>query len=132
MPDYRENHPDGRQNPENNPEEYKVGRGRPPKQWQWKPGQSGNPSGGRRHSDTEPLSERISNEKIPIYENGRAICLRGLQVLAWRVVNGGIAGDPECENILIKIEQPDLKPPSRGLEFFDVDSDDEIPAIENL
>jgi hypothetical protein len=29
-------------------EEYKVGPGRPPKEYQWKPGQSGNPKGAKR------------------------------------------------------------------------------------
>lgn len=29
-------------------EEYKVGPGRPPKEFQWKPGQSGNPKGAKR------------------------------------------------------------------------------------
>jgi len=29
-------------------EEYRVGPGRPPKQHQWKPGQSGNPKGAKR------------------------------------------------------------------------------------
>ncbi len=28
-------------------EEYKVGPGRPPKEHQWKPGQSGNPKGAK-------------------------------------------------------------------------------------
>ena len=133
MTDRPKQDPEANKNPENDPEGYKIGYGKPPKHAQYKPGQSGNRRGRPGRDGAEPygdLFDRISDEKIIVHENGRAICLRGLQVLARRVVDLGIAGDPESEKILIKIEQPDLKPPSGGLEFFEVDSDDEIQAKE--
>ena len=35
-------------------EEYKVGPGRPPKEYQFKPGQSGNPKGAKRKEPIAP------------------------------------------------------------------------------
>src|SRR5215831_3354057 len=82
---------------------------------QSKHGEFPNRRGRPRRDASEPygdLFDRISNEKITIYENGRAIRLSGHQLLARNVVDRGIAGDPESEKILIRIEQPDLAPPA--------------------
>jgi len=84
-----------------------------------------------RRGEAEPyrdLFHRISNEKITIYENGRAICVRRHQLLAKTVVDRGIAGDTEYEKMLIRIEQPDLTPPAGEQHIVDVDSDNDIPA----
>src|SRR3990167_6058308 len=40
-----ENETNTENNKKNSDAEYKVGRGNPPKEYQWKPGQSGNPGG---------------------------------------------------------------------------------------
>jgi hypothetical protein len=98
---------------------------------QRKKGECPNPKGRRRRGEAESYSDlfdRISNEKITIYENGRAICVRKRQLLAMRVVDRGIAGASEFEKILIRVEQPDLTPPAGSLHIVDVDSEDEIPA----
>src|SRR5438552_19099629 len=111
-------HENGKDAPQNDSKTYKIGYGKPPKEWQWKPGECPNRRGRRKRSAMEPypdLFDRISNEKITIYENGRATCVRGRPLLAKSVVNRGIAGDPECENMLIKIERPDLRPPAGGV-----------------
>jgi len=123
--------PETNKNPASQSDGYKVGYKKPPKEWQWKPGECPNRRGRRRRSAMEPypdLFDRNSNEKITIYENGRATCVRGRPLLAKSIVNRGIAGDPECENMLIKIERPDLRPPAGGVHFTEVDSEDEIPA----
>ena len=49
--------------------EYKVGPGRPPKQYQFKPGQSGNPKGAKRKTqslvpDLKEIFERAFNQKV--------------------------------------------------------------------
>jgi Family of unknown function (DUF5681) len=47
--------------------DYEVGRGRPPKQYQWQKGQSGNPSGRpRKKLDQKATVERIMNEPVVI------------------------------------------------------------------
>ena len=52
--------------------DYEIGKGRPPKSTQFKPGQSGNPKGrpkGKRNFATE--LEEILTAPVPISENGR-------------------------------------------------------------
>jgi Family of unknown function (DUF5681) len=48
--------------------EYRVGPGRPPREYQFKPGQSGNPNGAKRKSplvpDLKAIFERALNEKL--------------------------------------------------------------------
>lgn len=52
--------------------DYTVGRGRPPKQYTWKKGQSGNPSGRRRKKRTRAvILEEIMNETLVIREGGK-------------------------------------------------------------
>lgn len=51
--------------------EYQVGPGRPPKEFQFKPGQSGNPKGARRKKssiipDLKALFEHALNEKVTL------------------------------------------------------------------
>jgi hypothetical protein len=51
--------------------EYRVGPGRPPKEYQFKPGQSGNPKGARRKPrsiapDLKALFERALNRKVTL------------------------------------------------------------------
>jgi hypothetical protein len=52
--------------------DYEIGRGRPPKEYQWKKGQSGNPSGRpRKKLDQKTLYEKIIAETVTIRENGK-------------------------------------------------------------
>jgi hypothetical protein len=100
--------------PKDHPEsapQHKKGRGRP------------------KHDEAcRDLLDRISNERILVHESGKAISVTKRRVWVRNVVDRGIAGDPECEKILIRFEPPDLAPPSGSLHIIDVDSDDEIPA----
>ena len=56
-------------------EEYKVGPGRPPKEHQFKPGQSGNPKGKRKAPslipDLKELFERAFNQKVKVTQGER-------------------------------------------------------------
>jgi hypothetical protein len=117
--------------PGNDPEGYKVGYGRPPLHKCWK-ARSGNPSGRRREQETYgDLLDRIQREKILGYENGKRVSITKRRAWARTVVDRGIAGNPACEDILIKFERPDLSPPSGlsgSLHIEHVNSDDEIPA----
>ena len=52
-------------------QEYRVGPGRPPKEYQFRPGQSGNPKGARRKSrsialDLKALFERALSGKLTV------------------------------------------------------------------
>jgi Family of unknown function (DUF5681) len=57
-------------------EAYKVGPGRPPREYQFKPGQSGNPKGAKRKSpsislDLKALLERALNKTVTLKQGER-------------------------------------------------------------
>jgi hypothetical protein len=61
--------------PQGDPE-YKVGPGRPPKQYQWKPGQSGNPKGAKRRTrslipELKGEFERVFSQKLKVTQGDR-------------------------------------------------------------
>jgi hypothetical protein len=56
--------------------EYKVGPGRPPKEHQWKPGQSGNPKGAKRKKrslipELKEQFERVFSQKLKVTQGDR-------------------------------------------------------------
>jgi uncharacterized protein DUF5681 len=58
------------------PEEYRVGPGRPPREFQWRPGQSGNPKGKKRRSasivpDLKAVLERALNKTVTLRQGER-------------------------------------------------------------
>jgi Family of unknown function (DUF5681) len=72
--------PDKRNNISSSPspaeEEYRVGPGRPPKQHQWKPGQSGNPKGAKRKKrslipELKEQFERVFRQKLKVTQGDR-------------------------------------------------------------
>src|SRR4051812_45792974 len=119
MPDDRENHPDDEQKPETDPKPYEVGRGRPPKDRQWTPGQSGNRSGKRKPSYGD-MCNRILLERVPGEENGRPISLTRVKGVVHR---GAILGDPVDEDILLSFEKPGDSAPTKYWDFRLVDSE---------
>ena len=57
-------------------EEYRVGPGRPPKEHQWKPGQSGNPKGAKRKKrslipELKEQFERVFSQKLKVTQGDR-------------------------------------------------------------
>ena len=58
------------------PEEYRVGPGHPPKEFRWRPGQSGNPQGKKRRSasivpDLKAVLERALNKTVTLRQGER-------------------------------------------------------------
>src|SRR3954470_18213950 len=78
-------------------QESRVGPGRPPKQHQFKPGQSGNPKGAKRKApslipDLKELFERAFNRKVKLAQGERARLITmwdaGMQQLAVQFAKG--------------------------------------------
>jgi hypothetical protein len=78
-------------------EEYKVGPGRPPKEYRWKPGQSGNPKGRKRKQpsllpDLRQLFERAFSQKVTVTQGERQQVITmwgaGMQQLAVQFAKG--------------------------------------------
>lgn len=131
MSDIPENH-DSNGKPDalgNEPDGYKVGYGRPPKQWQWKKGQRGNNSGRRKRKPESygELLDKILNETVFGQENGKTVSMTRRKAWVSGLVNNAIDGVPLAERILMMFERPDFAPTGGGAEIIDVDSEDEIP-----
>ena len=75
-------------------EEYKVGRGNPPKRTQFKPGQSGNPKGrpkGSRNFKTD--LEIALKARMSVTKDGRKISMTTQQVLIAKFIEKSLNGD---------------------------------------
>lgn len=78
-------------------EEYRVGPGRPPKEYQWKPGQSGNPKGAKRKKrslipELKEEFERVFSQKLEVTRGNRQRLITrwvaGLEQLSIQFVKG--------------------------------------------
>ena len=90
-------------------EDYKVGFGRPPKDTQFKPGQSGNPRGrpkGSRNSGSF-LQQELSTT-IKVNEGGKTRALTKLEAIYLRAINGALAGNAKSYDLLRKIMGDEL------------------------
>jgi hypothetical protein len=80
-----------------NPNEYKVGYGRPPKHTQFREGQSGNPNGrpkGARNLKTDLAAEL--NKRIDIREGDQRRRISKQEALIKRLIEQGLNGDPRA------------------------------------
>ena len=79
----------------------KTGFGRPPKETQFKPGQSGNPSGrpkSRKSFGSELLAELA--ETVVVDRGGRKQEMSNGRAIAKALVGAAIEGSPEAEELL--------------------------------
>ena len=84
------------------PSDYVVGYGRPPKETQFQPGKSGNPTGRRRGSRTVgAILADIIGQKIPVTENGKTRRMPALEVMLRRLVNDAMRGETNAMKLLI-------------------------------
>ena len=81
--------------------DYKVGRGKPTRQYSYKKGTSGNPRGrpkGRRSLST--TIEATLNEKVVIKENGKKRSVTKLEAITRRLIENAISGDVHALRVL--------------------------------
>lgn len=80
--------------------DYEVGKGKPPKAHQFKPGQSGNPAGARRHRGRKhghtlrELAIASANEMVTITVNSRKTKVTKKEAIALAVMNDALTGTP--------------------------------------
>lgn len=84
-------------------EEYAVGYGKPPKQSQFKKGQSGNPKGQRKSRPKQPrmIMDEIFAEKVRVRENGRSMLVTVRQAIIMRLRAKAPRGDRAAINVLL-------------------------------
>lgn len=85
-------------------QKYKVGYGCPPKEYQFKPGQSGNPKGRpkKNNSFAEDILEEMS-EMITIQVNGKLKKITKKRALAKRLIADSLSGKVSAIKILTPI-----------------------------
>lgn len=127
--------------PENEPG-YTVGYGRPPAEHRFKPGQSGNPSGGRRRkkrylvSQEEKLKELILQEAyrmIQVREGGRTIRLMAIQAALRTAYFNAAKGDRKTFQVLATLIGPIEKENQKAkFEFLEIAHDYKIRGTEEI
>jgi len=79
--------------------DYEVGKGKPPKAYQFKPGQSGNPAGARRHRPRKQnytlreLAIAVANEPVTVTLNGRKVKVTKKEAIFIGVINDALTQD---------------------------------------
>ena len=80
----------------------KVGYGRPPKAHQFKPGQSGNPSGGRKGAKSEAaILREILSRKVTIRQGGRARKIQVHEAILLKSTEEALRGDLKAAAFLL-------------------------------
>jgi hypothetical protein len=87
-------------------EEYRVGPGRPPKEFQFKPGQSGNPKGAKRKQpsialDLKALFERAFSKKVKLTQGEKEQILSKAEVGIEQFANQFAKGDRHARRDLM-------------------------------
>lgn len=103
--------------------EEEIGYAKPPKQYQFKKGHSGNPQGRPKKKKTNAeLINELLNHKILV--NGKAIPKREAVFLS--IVNDAIKGKASARNLLLTLIQDE----EAELDEFEETMDDRIAYIE--
>jgi hypothetical protein len=107
---YRRRKPNTRPSLKTDPtdHEYRVGPGRPPKEYQFKPGQSGNPKGARRKPrsiapDLKALFERALSAKVTLRQGDQEKIITKAAAGIEQLVNQFAKGDRHARRDLIAL-----------------------------
>lgn len=94
-------------------DDYEVGYGKPPKQNQFKKGQSGNPKGRPKKSRSRStLMEEELNLTITVKEGKQTITMSKSEAIIKQLVNKAIKGDARAANIVLEHLQ-EMEPDSK-------------------
>jgi hypothetical protein len=89
-------------------QEYRVGPGRPPKEYQFKPGQSGNPKGARRKTrsialDLKALFERALSKRVTLRQGEQEKIITKAAAGIEQLVNQFARGDRHARRDLLTL-----------------------------
>src|SRR5215218_6497619 len=85
------------------PKGYEVGYGRPPRTHQWKPGQSGNPTGKKKGvKNRATILSSIMQRKVTITDNGKPRTITLHEGLYLKYVAPALNGDLKAAAFLLK------------------------------
>lgn len=113
--------------------DYEIGYGKPPKQHQFKPGQSGNPKGrpkGTKNLKTD-LFEELA-EKLTVTEGGRTLKLSKQRVMLKALMAKAAKGDVRAANTVIDLVRSYAVPEtSSGEEELSLEDEAILEAFMN-
>ena len=92
-------------------QDYEVGYGKPPRQTQFQPGQSGNPKGRpKKTKDLQKLIEKELRRTVRITEDGQVKTVTIRELFIKSIMNAALKGDRNARQILFAHmkEQPDI------------------------
>jgi hypothetical protein len=86
--------------------DYEVGRGKPPRAHQFKPGQCGNPKGRRKGSKNQKTNLRETlNRKLTLREGGKARKVTVREALFIRLAEDSLKGNVKSMALLLNLDR---------------------------
>jgi hypothetical protein len=90
---------------------YEVGNRKPPKQFRFKPGRSGNPKGRPKGSTSfETKIQKELSKLVTVHKNGKSVKMSKLDVGVTRLVDRFMTGDLKSTAIIIGLGKRNEKP----------------------
>src|SRR5437899_7315149 len=87
------------------PADYPVGYGKPPRHTRFRKGESGNPRGRPKGSESfVRLAQRTFNQRIAITENGARRTITKLEAALKQLINKAITGDARAIRDVLKLQ----------------------------
>lgn len=82
-------------------DDYSPGYKKPPKHTQWKKGQSGNPSGKKKKSETlHQTLKRLADQEVVVQKNGIQMSMTQGEAMLTAVFSKAMKGDIACAKFL--------------------------------
>ncbi len=114
------------------PKDYEVGKGKPPKNTKFKPGQSGNPKGRPKGSkNIHQVLSKVLKEKITITDAGKKQVVDKLEGAVRVLVNKSFEGKPQSLKLLIDLMK-DAEGTTTAVAEAPFDDDDYAALMEEL
>ena len=109
-------------------EDYEVGYRKPPKETQWKPGQSGNPNGRpKKIKEFDKLFERELSETLRFEEGGQMRILSKRELIIKTTVNTALKGDRGALKLVLGLMKS-----QQSIEGFEPDAEDRAALMALL
>jgi len=82
--------------------DYEIGRGKPPREYSWKPGQSGNKTGRPKGSKNEKtIWKEIMRRKITLAIGGKPKTITLQEGIQYRIANDALSGNVKSANFVL-------------------------------
>lgn len=88
------------------PGAYKVGKGKPPKHTQWKPGQCGNPNKIKKAKPPQSAAEEFAelcDKVVSVTQGGTAVKMSRRTALLMKVLNAALSGDHRSQKLSLSM-----------------------------